>query len=201
MGMGGMFTFSLWRCIRERVICRDLQFGVEWCKDRFKLGGQFLFGFLHWGLHGCIYGCSDVCIDGGNNSTELFHLFLGLEETRLQGVEASFQVLATGMGHEDGWTKKGPVGSKFFPKMIWMNVIREKRWIQWNRSQIMVKKIPDIFFFYTCGVILRFEEYCSDEMPKFLTRKKCVVIWKPEHSCMTIDLVCFNLFMFLSPKG
>jgi hypothetical protein len=42
------------------------------------------------------------CIDGGNIGTELFHFFLGLEETRLQGVEASFQVLAMGMGHEDG---------------------------------------------------------------------------------------------------
>jgi tryptophan synthase beta subunit len=42
------------------------------------------------------------CIDGGNNGTKLFHFFLGLEEIRLQGVEASFQVLATGMGHEDG---------------------------------------------------------------------------------------------------
>ena len=29
MGMGGMFTFSLWRCVRERVICRDLQFSAE----------------------------------------------------------------------------------------------------------------------------------------------------------------------------
>jgi hypothetical protein len=64
----------------------------------------------------------------------------------------------------------------------------------------MVKKFPDFFFFYTCGVILRSEEYCSDEMPKFLTRKKCVVIWQPEHSCAAIDLVCFNLFMFMSPR-
>jgi hypothetical protein len=55
-----------------------------------------------------------------------------------------------------------------------------------------------IIFFYTCGVILWSEEYCSDEMPKFLTRKKFVVIWQPDHSCATIYLVCFNLFMFLS---
>jgi hypothetical protein len=41
---------------------------------------------------------------------------LGLDETRLQGVEASFQVLATGMGHEDGGTEKGRVGSKILPK-------------------------------------------------------------------------------------
>jgi hypothetical protein len=63
------------------------------------------------------------------------------------------------------------------------------------------EKISRLFFiFYTCGVILRYEEYCSDKIPKCLTRKKCVVIWKPEHNCVVIDLVCFNLFMFLSPR-
>jgi hypothetical protein len=50
------------------------------------------------------------------------------------------------------------------------------------------------------GFILRSEEYCSDEIPKCLTRKKYVAIWQPEHSCKTIDLVCFNLFMFLSTR-
>ena len=57
-----------------------------------------------------MYGSIDGRIDGGNNSTDLFHLLLGLDETRLQGVEASFQVLATGMGHEDGWTEEGRAG-------------------------------------------------------------------------------------------
>jgi hypothetical protein len=64
----------------------------------------------------------------------------------------------------------------------------------------MVKKFPDFFFFYTYGVILRLEEYYREEIPKFLTRNKCVFTWKPEHSCTTIYLVCFNLFMFLSPR-
>ena len=41
-------------------------------------------------------------IDGGNIGTELSHFLLGLCEIRLQGVEVSFQVLAMGMGHEDG---------------------------------------------------------------------------------------------------
>jgi hypothetical protein len=36
---------------------------------------------------------------------------------------------------------------------------------------------------------LQSEEYCSDEIPKCLTRKKCVVIWQAEHSCAAIDLV------------
>jgi hypothetical protein len=56
-------------------------------------------------------------------------------------------------------------------------------------------------FFYTCRVILWSEEYCSDEIPKCLTKIKCVFTWQPEHSCATIDLVGFNLFMFLSPQG
>ena len=42
---------------------------------------------------------------------------LGPDETRLQGVEASFQVLDMGMGHEDfGGTKKEWAGSKILPK-------------------------------------------------------------------------------------
>jgi hypothetical protein len=53
-----------------------------------------------------------VFIDGGNIGTELSHFLLGLYEIRLQGIEASFQVLATGMGHDDEGTKKGWVGSK-----------------------------------------------------------------------------------------
>ena len=53
---------------------------------------------------------------GGNISTELFHFLLGLCEIRLQGIEASFQVLATGMGHDDEGTKKGRVGSKILMK-------------------------------------------------------------------------------------
>ena len=93
-----------------------MHLGAEHRNNRFKLGSQVLFDFLHWGLHGFIYGCIDGWIDGGNNSTELFHFFLGLKETRLQGVEAIFQILATGMGHEDGWTEKGLVGSKIFLK-------------------------------------------------------------------------------------
>jgi hypothetical protein len=46
----------------------------------------------------------------------LFHFLFGLNETRLQGVEARFQVLAIGMGHGDGGTEKGQEGSNFLPK-------------------------------------------------------------------------------------
>jgi hypothetical protein len=53
-----------------------------------------------------------VFIDGGNIGTALSHFLLGLCEIRLQGIEASFQYLATGMGHDDDGTEKGRVGSK-----------------------------------------------------------------------------------------
>jgi hypothetical protein len=53
-----------------------------------QAGGQFVFDFHHCGLHNYIYGCIYGCITGGNSSTELLHFLLGLEETRLQGVEA-----------------------------------------------------------------------------------------------------------------
>jgi hypothetical protein len=54
--------------------------------------------------------------DCGNIGTELSHFLLGLCEIRLQGIEASFQVLATGMGHDDEGTEKGWVGSKILLK-------------------------------------------------------------------------------------
>jgi hypothetical protein len=64
-------------------------------------------------------------IDGENIGTDLSHFLLGLCEIRLQGIQASFQVLATGMGYDDEGTEKGWVGSKKLLKMIGMNVIRE----------------------------------------------------------------------------
>ena len=57
-----------------------------------------------------------VFIDGGNIGTELSHFLLGLCEIRLQGIEASFQVLATNMGHDDEGTEKGQAGSKILLK-------------------------------------------------------------------------------------
>jgi hypothetical protein len=49
-------------------------------------------------------------IDGANIGTELSHFLLGLYEIRLQGIDASFQVLDMGMGHDDEGTEKGWVG-------------------------------------------------------------------------------------------
>jgi hypothetical protein len=54
-----------------------------------------------------------VLIDGGNIGIELSHFFLGLCEIRLQGIEAGFQVLAMGMGHDDEGTEKGWWGQFF----------------------------------------------------------------------------------------
>jgi len=55
-------------------------------------------------------------IDGGYIGIELSHFFLGLCEIRLQGIEASFQVLATGMGHDDEGTEEERVGSNILLK-------------------------------------------------------------------------------------
>jgi hypothetical protein len=55
-------------------------------------------------------------IDENNIGTESFHFLLGLSETRLQGIEVIFQVLAMGMHHEDEGTEKGWVGSKILSK-------------------------------------------------------------------------------------
>jgi hypothetical protein len=101
-GMGRSFTFSLFMCIRKRVIERDFEFGVDCCNDRFK----FLSDFRHGGLHGyldrCIYGGSYGGITGGKSSIELLHFLLGLKETSFQGVEVRLMFVAMGMGHEDG---------------------------------------------------------------------------------------------------
>ena len=76
---------------------------------------EVFFEFLDGGMH--------AFIDGGNIGTELSHFLFGLYEIRLQGIEANYQVLATGMGK----LKRGGRGKKICRKMIWMNVIRVKR--------------------------------------------------------------------------
>jgi hypothetical protein len=54
-------------------------------------------------------------------------------------------------------------------KMKGMNAIREKRGIQWNRSQISVSMGPLYSRGVSYGVILWLEEYCSEKMSKCLT--------------------------------
>jgi hypothetical protein len=52
-----------------------------------------------------------VFIDGGNIGTKMSHFLLGLCEIRVKFIEAIFQFLAMGMGHDDEGTEKGWVGS------------------------------------------------------------------------------------------
>jgi hypothetical protein len=52
-----------------------------------------------------------VLIDGGNIGTGPSHFLLGFCEIRVQGSEASFQVLAMGMSHDGEGTKKGVGGT------------------------------------------------------------------------------------------
>jgi hypothetical protein len=61
------------------------------------MGSEVLFDVLHFGVDGGMH----FFIDGGNIGTELSHFLLGLCEIRVQGIEVSFQVLATGVGHDE----------------------------------------------------------------------------------------------------
>ena len=63
------------------------------------------------GFHFCVYGGMHVFIYGGNIDTELPHFLLSLCESRGQGIEASFQVLATGVGHDEEGKRKGTGGT------------------------------------------------------------------------------------------
>jgi hypothetical protein len=52
-----------------------------------------------------------VFIDGVNIGTELSYFLLGFCEIKVKGIEASFQVLATGVGHDEEGTRKGAGGT------------------------------------------------------------------------------------------
>jgi hypothetical protein len=56
-----------------------------------------MFYVLHFGVDGGMH----VFIDGGNIGTEMSHFLLGFCEIRVQGIKASFQVLAMGVGHDE----------------------------------------------------------------------------------------------------
>jgi hypothetical protein len=71
------------------------------------LGSEVLFEVLHFGVDGGMH----VFIDGGNIATDLSHFLLGFCEIRVQGIEASFQFLATGVGHDEEGTQKGVGGT------------------------------------------------------------------------------------------
>ena len=79
-----------------------MQLGTDHRSDRFKLGNKVLFEVLDFGGDGGMH----VFIDGDNIDTELSHFLLGFCEIRVQGIETSFQVLSTGVGHDEEGTQK-----------------------------------------------------------------------------------------------
>jgi hypothetical protein len=75
--------------------------------EGFKLGSKVLFEVLYFGIDGGMH----VFIYGGNIGTELSHFSLGFCEIKVQGIQASFQVLATDVGHDEEGTRKGVGGT------------------------------------------------------------------------------------------
>jgi hypothetical protein len=96
LGIRGSFTFRVQRWVRGGNICRVIQLGAEHCSEGCKLGSEVLFDGFHFG----VYGGMHFFIDGGKIGTNMPHFLLGLCEIRGQGIEASFQVLAMGVGHD-----------------------------------------------------------------------------------------------------
>ena len=84
-----------------------MKLGADNRRDRFKLGSNFLFEvffeFYDWGDDEGLH----ILIDGGNIDTDLSHFLLGLCEIRVQGSEASFQVLSTSMGNDEKGIEMG----------------------------------------------------------------------------------------------
>jgi hypothetical protein len=62
-----------------------------------NLGSEVLFKVLYFGVDGGMH----VFIEIVKIGTELSHFLLGFCEIRVQGIEESFQVLATGVGHDE----------------------------------------------------------------------------------------------------
>jgi hypothetical protein len=52
-------------------------------------------------------------IDDGNIGTDLSQFLLGFYEIRVQCIEVIFQVLATGVGHDEEGTRKGVGGTTY----------------------------------------------------------------------------------------
>jgi hypothetical protein len=104
------------------------------------------------GFYFCVYGGMHFFIDGGNIGTELLHFLLGLCESRGQGIEAGFQVLATGVGHDEGG-KMERDGWDHIEKGLWVKgitTIKGTRGNQWGKAQIRGSEgvqVHEIFFF------------------------------------------------------
>jgi hypothetical protein len=77
------------------------------CSEGFKLGSEALFDFLFEVLYLGVNGGMHFFIYGANIVTELCHFLWGFFEINVQGIKVSFQVLATGVGHDEEGTLKG----------------------------------------------------------------------------------------------
>ena len=77
-----------------------MHLGIDHHSEGFKLGSKVLFEVIYFGVDGGMH----VFIDGVNIGTELSHFLLGFCEIRVQGIEASFQVLATDLGNDEEGT-------------------------------------------------------------------------------------------------
>jgi hypothetical protein len=75
--------------------------------EGFRLGSKGLFEVFYFGISEGMH----VFIDGGNIDTDLSHFLLGFYEIRVQGIEETFQFLATGVGHDEEGTQKGVGGT------------------------------------------------------------------------------------------
>jgi hypothetical protein len=91
-----------------------MHLGSDHRNDIFKMGSHVLFEVFFEFNDSCGNGGMHVLIDGGNIGTQLSQSLLGLCEIRLQGIEARFQVLAMGLGHDDTAKKRGGWGQIFF---------------------------------------------------------------------------------------
>jgi hypothetical protein len=107
LGIRGSFTFGVQRWVRGGKICRDIHLCVYHCSEGCKLGSEVLFDGFHFG----VYGGMHVFIDGGKIDIELPHFMFNLCEIRGQGIEERFQVLATGVGHDEEGKQKGTSGT------------------------------------------------------------------------------------------
>jgi hypothetical protein len=89
--------------VRSTGILNLVHYSSEGC----NMGREVMFD----GFHFCVYGGKHVFIDGGNIGTVFPHFLLGLCESRGQGIEVGFQVLAIGVGHDEGGKWKGTGGT------------------------------------------------------------------------------------------
>jgi hypothetical protein len=114
LGIRGSFTFRVQRWVRGGKICREIKLRTDHCSEGCtlgsegcKLGSEVLFDGFHFGVDGGIH----VFIDGDKIGTDLLHFLLGLCKIGGQGIEVSFQVLATSVGHDEEGKRKGMGGT------------------------------------------------------------------------------------------